>query len=166
MEASLDDRSIDLIFYSHCEPMPYEWIPLAEDPVMAILPPDHPFAGKDAYPVEQCQYENFIMPAVGKDADVLAVFRANRLSPKIAYSTMEDFVTTAMIEQGMGMTIMNDLVTQRWQFNVVKLPLDPPQSLTLGIALPSLEQAAPAVRRFVKYAVTKLTASEQQKSAK
>ena len=63
-------------------------------------------------------------------------------------------------------TIMNDLVTQRWQFNVVKLPLDPPQSLTLGIALPSLEQAAPAVRRFVKYAVTKLTASEQQKSAK
>lgn len=166
LEASLDDRSIDLIFYSHCEPMPYEWIPLAEDPVMAILPPDHPFAGKDAYPVEQCQYENFIMPAVGKDADVLAVFRANGLSPKIAYSTMEDFVTTAMIEQGMGMTIMNDLVTQRWQFNVAKLPLDPPQSLTLGIALPSLEQAAPAVRRFVKYAVTKLTASEQPKSTK
>lgn len=161
LEAHLDNRSIDLVFYSYREPMPYEWIPLAEDPMMAILPPDHPFANRSAYPLAACQNENFIMPAVGKDADVLAMFRAHNLSPKIAYSTLENFVTTAMIEQGMGMTIMNDLVTQRWQFDVVKLPLDPPQSLTLGIALPSMAQASPAVKRFVQYAVTRLTAPEK-----
>lgn len=162
LEASMDARSIDLIFYSYREPMPYEWIPLAEDPVMAILPLNHPLAGKDAYPLERCQQESFIMPAVGKDADVLTIFRKYNLSPKIVYSTLENFVTTAMIEQGMGMTIMNDLVTQRWRFNVVKLPLDPPQSLTLGIALPSLAQASPAVRRFVKFAVERLTAQERR----
>lgn len=158
LESCLDNRSIDLIFYSYQEPMPYEWIPLAEDPVVALLPRDHPLAGGDAYPLAECQNENFIMPAEGKDADVLAIFRENGLSPKIAYSTLEDFVTTALIEQGMGMTIMNDLVTQRWQFDVVKLPVDPPLALTLGIALPSLAQASPAVRRFVKYAAARLTA--------
>lgn len=161
LEACLDSHSIDLIFYSYQEPMPYEWIPLAEDPVMAILPPDHPLAGRETYPLAECQNESFIMPAEGKDADVLAIFREHGLSPQIAYSTLEDFVTTAMIEQGMGMAIMNDLVTQRWNFDVVKLPVEPPVTLTLGIALPSLEQASPAVRRFVKYAVTKLTAAER-----
>lgn len=161
LEAHLDSRNIDLIFYSYREPMPYEWIPLAEDPMMAILPPGHPYANQPVYPLSECQNENFIMPAVGKDADVLAMFRANHLSPKIAYSTLENFVATAMIEQGLGMTIMNDLVTQRWRFDVAKLPLDPPQSLTLGIALPSLAQASPAAKRFVQYAVTKLTAPEK-----
>lgn len=162
LEASMDARSIDLIFYSYREPMPYEWIPLAEDPFVALLPPNHPLAGKDAYPLERCRYENFIMPAEGKDEDVLTLFQKNGLSPQIAYSTLENFVTTAMIEQGMGMTIMGDLVTQRWRFNVVKLPLDPPQSLTLGIALPSLAQASPAVRRFVKFAAERLTAQERR----
>lgn len=162
MEARMEDRSIDLVFYSYQEPMPYEWIPLAEDPVMAILPPDHPFAGRESYPLAECQNEDFIMPAVGKDADVLAIFRENNLSPKIAYSTLENFVTTAMIEQGMGMTIMNDLITRHWRFNVAKLPVDPPFFLTLGIALPSMEQASPAVRRFVKFAVERLTAPAQE----
>ena len=63
----------------------------------------------------------------------------------------------AMIEQGLGMSIMNELITRNWQCDVVKLPLVPPQQITLGIALPSLENASPAVKRFVQYAVDQLT---------
>ena len=77
-------------------------------------------------------------------------------SEKITFSTLENFAALALIEQGMGMSIMNDLITRNYQCNVVKLPLDPPQYITLGIAVPSLENASPAVRRFVDFAVEKL----------
>ena len=50
------------------------------------------------------------------------------------------------------MSIMNELITESWQCNVAMLPLDPPQSITLGIAVPSLENASPAAREFIRYA--------------
>ena len=40
----LDDRAADIGFFSYQEGMPYEWIPLAEDPMLALLPKDHPLA--------------------------------------------------------------------------------------------------------------------------
>ena len=43
-------------------------------------------------------------------------------------------------------------------FDIVKVPVEPAQSITLGIALHSIEHASPAVRKFVQYAVRQLKA--------
>ena len=40
----LDDRVADIGFLSYQENMPYDWIPLAEDPMLALLPRNHPLA--------------------------------------------------------------------------------------------------------------------------
>lgn len=162
VESWLAGKKTDIGFLSYKEPMPYEWIPLAEDPMLAVLPKTHPLANEAVYPLQNCQYERFIMPALGRDDDVAELFRRNKLTPKICFSTLENFSTLAMIEQGMGMSIMNELITKRWQCEVVKLPLDPPQQITLGIALPSLKTASPAVKRFVDYAANRLTHRETQ----
>lgn len=153
----LAERKIDMAFLSYEEPMEYEWIPLAEDPMIAVLPPDHPLANAAAYPLKSCENEQFIMPALGRDADVDEMFKSNGLSPDIRFSTLENYAALAMIEQGLGMSIMNELITKKWSGNVVKLPLDPPQYITFGIALHSLKTAAPAVRRFVDYSVKRLS---------
>jgi len=100
------------------------------------------------------------MPALGRDDDVIALFERNNLTPRIRFSTLENFAAMAMIEQGLGMSIMNELITRNWQCNVVKLPLDPPQQITLGMALPPLKNASPAVKRFVGYAAERLTCRE------
>ncbi|MDO5111634.1 MAG: LysR family transcriptional regulator [Clostridia bacterium] len=160
IDAWLAEKKIDMAFYSFKTPMKHKWIPLAEDPMIAVLPMDHPLAGEKAYPLSYCQRERFIMPGLGMDADVEALFRANHLSPRIGFSTLETFSTLAMIEQGLGMTITNALITKKWEGNVARLPLDPPQSITLGIALQSLKKASPAVRRFVDYAVERLRRPE------
>ena len=43
----LDDRAADIGFLSYQEGMPYEFIPLAEDPMLAVLPRDHPMANAE-----------------------------------------------------------------------------------------------------------------------
>ncbi len=162
VESWLSDKRTDIAFFSYQEPMPYEWIPLAADPMLAVLPQTHPLADEAVYPLQNCQDERFIMPALGRDDDVAELLSRNKLTPKICFSTLENFAALAMIEQGMGMSIMNELITKKWQSNVVKLPLDPPQQIMLGIALPSLKTASPAVKRFVDYATSHLTCRETQ----
>ena len=150
----------DIAFLSEVKGTPYDWIPLAEDPMIAILPPTHPMAGGETYPLYKVEEEAFIMPAMGKDDDLAELFSREGIEPKIAYSTMESFAAIAMIENGLGMSIMNELITRCWQSEVVMLPLDPPQHITLGIAVPSLDNTAPAVRKFLEYAVHMLTQNE------
>ena len=76
------------------------------------------------------------------------------------FSTVENYAVLSMIENGLGMSVMNRLVTRKWDCDVAMLPLDPPEKLTLGIAVPAFDQAPPAVRRFVEYAVKQLSQAE------
>lgn len=153
----LDDRAADIGFLSYQEGMPYEWIPLAEDPMLALLPKDHPLAGAEAYPLKECANDRFIMPALGCDDDVTALFAKNGIVPNVQFTTLESFSVMSMVEQGLGMSVMNQLITEKRICDVVKLPLDPPSQITLGIALHSKADISPAVRMFLKYAVRMLT---------
>ena len=156
----LDGAEADLAFMSHREPMPYDWFPLAEDEMLAILPRDHPLAEADRYPLARLREEDFIMPALGKDVDVVHVLEKNRLEPNIVFSTVENYAVLSMIESGLGMSVMNRLVTRKWDCDAAMLPLDPPERITLGVAVPDWDQASPAVRRFVEYAVKQLSQAE------
>ena len=153
----LDDRAADIGFFSYQEGMPYEWIPLAEDPMLALLPKDHPLAGAEAYPLKECANDRFIMPALGCDDDVTALFAKNGIVPNVQFTTLESFSVMSMVEQGLGMSVMNQLITEKRICDVVKLPLDPPSQITLGIALHSKADISPAVRMFLKYAARMLT---------
>lgn len=156
----LDDRTADIGFFSYQDGMPYEWIPLEEDPMLALLPPDHPLAGASAYPLKDCEQDDFIMPALGCDDDVEALFRRNGIVPKIRFTTMESFSAMSMVEQSLGISVMNQLITEGHICNIVKLPLDPPSQITMGVALHSKADASPAVKMFLKYAVRMLTRTE------
>lgn len=148
----LAEARADIAFLSQVPDTPFDWIPLAEDPMVAVLPKDHPLAGAEAYPLSAVEQEAFIMPAMGKDDDLVELFSREGITPRIAFTTMEDFAAFAMIENGLGMTITNNLITENWQAEVVKLPLDPPRYITMGILLPDKSALSPAARKFVQYA--------------
>ena len=98
----LEERTADIGFLSYQENMPFEWIPLAEDPMLALLPRNHPLAGADCYPLKRCEQDSFIMPALGCDDDVEALFARNHVDPNIRYTTIENFSAMSMVEQGLG----------------------------------------------------------------
>ena len=156
----LDDRVADIGFFSYQETMPYEWIPLAEDPMLALLPRDHPLAGAAVYPLANCATDRFIMPAKGCDDDVTALFHRTGIVPNVQFTTIESFSAMSMVEQGLGVSVMNRLITEKRICDVAMIPIDPPASITLGAALHSHTEASPAVKMFLKYAVRMLTRTE------
>ena len=152
----LDEKKADIGFLSYQEPMPYEWTPLDYDEMLAVLPKDHLYASKESYPLINCETDSVIMPALGRDDDVVSLFERNGIKLNIHFTTLENFATMAMIEKGLGMSVMNNLITEKWNCDIVKIPVDPPSRITLGLAVPSYKQASPAVKRFIKYAVERL----------
>ena len=156
----LDERVADIGFLSYQENMPYDWIPLADDPMLALLPWDHPLAKAEAYPLENCAKDRFIMPALGCDDDVEALFARSHIEPNICYTTLENFSAMSMVEQGLGVSVMNRLITQKRVCDIAMIPIDPPASITLGAALHSRTDTSPAVKMFLRYAVRMLTKKE------
>ena len=152
----IEDGRADIGLLSGGDDIDYDWIPLADDPMIAVLPKDHPLADAKEFPLDRCEQEGFIMPAMGKDEDVMKMLNKYDIVPNIVYSTNESFSAWALIENGLGISITNELLMHGWNCDVAKIPVSPPEKITLGMILPSVKHASPAVKRFVKYAVSEL----------
>lgn len=159
----LDQHEADMGFLAYAEPMDYEWIPLAEEEIIAAIPEHHRLAesGAKAYPVHECENDNFIMTSWGRDMEIEEIFRENHVSPTIKYTTYDTPATLAMVRMGLGVSFVNELSAQYWNDHLVKLPLDPPHKVTFGIAYTSEENMTVAARKFLDYAVKYLTKPER-----
>lgn len=146
------------IGFQVCEdPSEYEWVPLREDRMVAVIPDDHPLAKAKSYPISRCAEEDFIMPALGNDEDVVGLLARHRIEPKIRFTTMENPVMLGMIKSGLGMSIMNELCTEVWKDRLNILPLDPPSFVTFGIVSAKGRHLSPAAMKFREYAIRMLT---------
>ena len=156
IEKLIQTGKADLSFSSRLANHSYTWIPFSEDRMVAVLPKDHPYASCASYPVEKCRKEDIIMPSEGDDADVREVLKKHGIVPNIRLTTLENYTAINMVSKGLGISIMNEGITKNWNTDTVILPLEPASSITLGICLPDLETAAPAVKEFVCFAAKKL----------
>ncbi|MBR0307558.1 MAG: LysR family transcriptional regulator [Mogibacterium sp.] len=162
IEKMVASGKADLSFSSRLSNPSYVWIPFAEDRMVAVLPRSHRDAGFQKYPIDRCKKENLIMPSEGDDADVRELFKRHGIVPNIRLTTLENYTAINMVEKGLGICIMNEGITRHWKTGTVILPVDPPSSIELGISLPSLEAAAPAVKEFVCFAAEKLGAESPE----
>ena len=157
----LDQHEADMGFLAYAEPMDYEWIPLAEEEMIAVIPENHRLAEAGAYPVSEFGNDDFVMTSWGKDKEILEILDANRVTPNIKYTTYDTPATLAMVRMGLGVSLVNELAAQYWNDHLVKLPLDPPAKITFGIAYVDEEHMTVAARKFLDYAVRYLTQAEQ-----
>ena len=148
----LREGTVDLSFASRQGESRFDWEPLWDDPLLAILPPDYPTAGRKRFPVAEFGRKEFLMPSLGFDRDILGVFEAQGVRPDIRSNTaVEDAAILSMVEHGLGVSILSQLVLQGRQDNVQALPLDPPACRHMGIAIRSLREAPPVIREFIEY---------------
>lgn len=146
----LDEKRVDFGFASSQNIGNYKWIPLGTDPMIAVLPLDHPKADAEFYDLKDIEHDDFIVTAGGNDEDVSNLLRKYSLTPKISYQTFENYSALAMIEEGLGMSVMNELITKGRNVTLVKKKLNPPAFIELGILLPK-DIVTPAVVKFVEY---------------
>lgn len=149
----LSDGSVDLGFVTLPCALRCETIPLMEDRLLAILPRDSRFASYPRFPLVECEREPFISLLQSSDHDARGALEAAGVKPNVRFYTKDDYAIIAMVEQGLGMSIMPELLLKGRHDNVLTLPLVPESKRTIGIALAAGAHAGPATRRFCDYVV-------------
>lgn len=151
VENWLKDGSADLGFV----PLPgSQGIPvleLYEDRLLAILAKDHPLAGLQKLPVSVVEKEKFISLLESSNHDARRVLDAAGVTPNVTYTTKDDYAIIAMVAQGLGVSIMPELLLRGQSDRVAVLELDPPATRTIGLAVPELEAAPPYLKEFVTF---------------
>ena len=147
----LGDGSADMGFISLPTELDCECIPLKKDRLMAVLPPTHPLAKKEVCPVRELALEPFISLPVNSANDARRALKTVGIRPQICFTTKDDYAILAMVAQGMGVSIVPELLLEGQSQNVAVRLLDPPSSRTLALAIPAGEKAGPAARRFAEF---------------
>lgn len=156
IEEMIAENKADLAFVSRPDNLPCTWIPFMEDRMVAVVSPEHRLAGAGVYPITECSNDDLIMPDSGRDMDVIKMLNDNGLDPEVKFATIENYTAINMAGRGLGVNIVNEFITKSWKSDFVTLPLDPPASVEFGIALLSIENASPAARKFIDYAMERL----------
>ncbi len=142
-----EDR-VDMCFASRQDNMTLEWIPLKDDPLLAILPPDMSVDGKE-FPIEAFDGCEFLMPSLGFDRDIMRALNRQGVTPQIRTTQVSDSVIISMVEHGLGVSILSELVMKGRHDEVQVLPMKPTAVRQLGIAVRSKHDLRPTVRRFI-----------------
>lgn len=144
----LVEKELDLAIISR---QSYEgpWIPLLQDELMAWLPMNHPLASLPAFPLKQLEKEPFIDELPGEETDIWHLSQKEHLHLNVIFTSIDNYTAYKMVEAGLGISLNNRLMSASWQGKVKVLPLDPPQYIELGMAVP--EVLSPALEKFIEY---------------
>ena len=148
---ALNSGRADVGFLSNQHDFTGEWIDLQKNPMVAVVGEESLYAQWESFPLEECERAVLIQSSHGVDKDLTSIFEKYGLRPNIVYTTRNSFTAAAMVQDNMGVLLVNELSTHMWRFRVKVLPLDPPQSVTLGMAVSALSTASPAVKAFVNF---------------
>lgn len=146
----LDEKTIDCCLSAKFgSGVTYDWIPLYEDELVAWLPPNHPWTEEESITLAHLDDAPFVIPLPNRDTDIDRFLAANFLEPDIRFTTSDPYTAYCMVEEGLGISLNNRLTTKRWNGRVVLRPFEPAQHISLGIAVPDIQELSPATSKFI-----------------
>jgi len=148
----MDNGDIDIGFITLPAKRDMETIPLARDPLMAVLPLDHRLADRETVSIEDLGDESFISLLQSSNHDIHRALDKAGVRPHIKYSTKDDYAMLAMVQQGLGISIVPKLLIEGRHEGLAVRPLEPKAFRNIAIAMPKKQQL-PAVKAFAETAV-------------
>lgn len=116
----------------------------------AVLPEQHPLAKQQALVLEDIADEPFLLLEEGAYSEPLEAFRAAGIHPNIKLRMHDDYSILSMVEQGLGISILTELVLRKTSYRVVSLPIEPPIIRTMGIVCKEKHTLSLASKAFIR----------------
>ncbi|MDF2541702.1 MAG: DNA-binding transcriptional regulator IlvY [Herbinix sp.] len=151
IEEWIADGRVDCGFLRLPTSNEFETIFLEQDRLLAILPEDHYLAQLDMVPIRELCREPFMLLEKGAKAEISAIFEKSNLTPKIRFTTWDDYAIMSMVEKGLGVSILPELILKRIPYHIIAKELDVPAYRKIGLALRDRKTASLAVKKFLEY---------------
>lgn len=124
---------------------------LEPDPLLAVLPEGHPMAGCQKFPIAAFCQEPFILLERANNTEIADIFSQYSLKPQTRITTWDDYAIMSMVENGLGISMLHQLILKRTPYHIVTKELDVPASRNICFAVRNRKTAPLAVRRFLEY---------------
>ncbi len=129
----------------------FETIFLEQDKLMAIIPENHRLSACEKFPVSALCEDPFMLLEKGGKAEVSEIFEHCGLTPKVHFTTWDDYAIMSMVESGLGISILPQLILKRVPYKILAKELEVPAYRNIGIALKDKKTASLAVTKFLDY---------------
>ncbi len=151
IESLLMQGTIDCAFVEipTMNPFTIEW--LARDSIFAIVPEGHPLCERESVSKEDLELYPFIWES---ESSANAESWSRKFAPKRKpeMSTTDDYAIMAMVESGLGVSVLPELVMQHTDRRIVKKELEPREYRDLGIAVNIGQKPSAAASAFIEHA--------------
>ncbi|WP_085992907.1 LysR family transcriptional regulator [Oceanobacillus senegalensis] len=149
----IKEGSVDFGFVNPEAVSDLETIPLQQDEMLAVIPSEHPLAQKESVTLKELSNEPFILLDEGELSEPLEFFKENHVYPNIQYKIHDDYTIMAMVENGLGISILPELVLNRMNYQLVTKKISPPIMRTIGIAFTNNKTLPISSRYFIDFLV-------------
>jgi DNA-binding transcriptional LysR family regulator len=126
----------------------FEFIPLLQDKMVVFLPEKHPLSNQTNLKLEEIADEPFIMP---KECGRIlqTIFKEQGIYPNIQFEVRDIATIIAMVQEGVGNTILPEMAIPTTLPKVTASYLSPQMYQNLGLTFRSTEYTNPVINAFV-----------------
>jgi len=151
IEQWVREGRVDIGFTRATEDMDLDHEVLKRDPLMAVIPRNHPLAGEEKFPLAELAKGPFMLLEKGDRAEISELFDANGLEPDVVFTTWDDYAVMSMVESGLGMSILPELILHKVQFDIAVRPLDVPAYRDICVVMRDRGKLSIPAGRFMDY---------------
>lgn len=124
---------------------------LEKDKLLVVLPESHPLADTKTFPAAALESFPFILLEKNEKADISAILDQYHIKPDIHFTTVDDYAVMSMVEKGLGISILPELILRRTPYRILAKELDVPAGRDLGYVIKDKKTISLAVSKFLEY---------------
>lgn len=128
-----------------------ETMMLKRDPLLAVIPGDHPLARSEKFPLTAFEGQPFMLLEKGGNYEISALLEKHGVKPDIRFITWDDYAVMSMVEKGLGIAILPGLILRRIPYRILAKPIDVPAYRDIGLAFRDRKLLSLAAEKFVSF---------------
>ncbi len=125
-------------------------IALRRDPLLVVLPPQHPLADQPRISRKALAEEPYIRLKSGTSSEMEELFRQNKVEPNVRFTIDSDYAVMSMVSAGLGFSVLPDLILRDAPFPLAVVSPEVETSREIAIAVRSMETTSAATKAFLE----------------
>ena len=124
---------------------------LEQDRLLVVIPENHPLAHCEKFPIDGLLNSPFMLLEKGAKAEISEIFEKHHISPNVNFTTWDDYAIMSMVEYGLGISILPELILQRIPHKIMAKELEVPAFRNIGVAMREQKSLSLASKKFLEY---------------
>lgn len=122
-----------------------------QDRLLVVMPLNHPLAECEKFPIGGLLNSPFMLLEKGAKAEIPEIFEKHQISPQVNFTTWDDYAIMSMVENGLGISILPELILKRIPHKIIAKELEIPAFRNIGIATRDQKSLSLASKKFLEY---------------